>query len=259
MKEVDLYDLNKVLVMRVLAPTEPQWDVAHPILRWEGRIFIDVACTGHFHEVIVRDAVAMTGGAGWQPRASNTTWKPAEHEGECMGTPSETRHWCNHPAHWQPIESDDKRMRPDIAADLEREREVAVKELAGAAEAQLRPDQIKTHCGVAETLHGTAYGEHDATLPSGMQKDYVVLTAEERAKGFVEPVRRTYFHEKCKTTTTMGRELAETYARCPDFYSGTFCCTCGAHFPVGEKGEFVWDDGTNQKVGTRRAAKEAGC
>jgi hypothetical protein len=33
------------------------------------------------------------------------------------------------------------------------------------------------------------------------------------------------------------------------FYSGTFCCGCGTHFPVGETGEFVWD-GTNEKVGT---------
>lgn len=29
---------------------------------------------------------------------------------------------------------------------------------------------------------------------TGMQKDYVVLSAEERAKGFVRPVRRTYIH-----------------------------------------------------------------
>jgi hypothetical protein len=52
---------------------------------------------------------------------------------------------------------------------------------------------------------------------------------------------------RCGGTTTMGRALAETYARDPSFYSGTFCCTCGKHFPVGEDGEFVWDDGS--KVG----------
>ena len=46
----------------------------------------------------------------------------------------------------------------------------------------------------------------------------------------------------------MGQALAETYARNPYFYSGTFCCRCRAHFPVGEDGEFVWEDGT--KVGT---------
>jgi hypothetical protein len=131
---------------------------------------------------------------------------------------------------------------------------------------------------------------------TGMQKAYVVLSAEERAKGFVRPVRRTYVHVGCRpkyplrdlteaekrgpdvgyvkyeqypesespcvgrfwtdkqlksgcgTTTTMGQALAETYARDPKFYGATFCCNCGAHFPVGAGGEFEWEDGT--KVGT---------
>ncbi len=84
---------------------------------------------------------------------------------------------------------------------------------------------------------------------TGMQKGYVVLSDEERAKGFVRPVRRSYVHEKCGVKTTMGQALAETYARQPDFYSGTFCCGCSTHFPVGADGEFVWD-GTTEKVGT---------
>lgn len=83
---------------------------------------------------------------------------------------------------------------------------------------------------------------------TGMQKGYVVLSAEERAKGFVRPVRRSYVHEKCGGVTTMGQALAETYARQPNFYSGTFCCHCRAHFPVGEEGEFTWQ-GTAEKVG----------
>ena len=29
----------------------------------------------------------------------------------------------------------------------------------------------------------------------------------------------------------------------------TFCSTCGNHFTVGEKGEFIWAD-TNERVGT---------
>lgn len=66
-------------------------------------------------------------------------------------------------------------------------------------------------------------------------------------------VRVGYVHEACGGLTTMGLALAETYARQPDFYSGTFCVTCGSHFPVGEDGQFVWT-GTDQKVGTRRAA-----
>lgn len=111
--------------------------------------------------------------------------------------------------------------------------------------------KFPTAFGEGETLGGTPYGEHLETKPNGQQKDYVVLTAEERKKGFVEPVRDSYRHLKCGFVTRMGRELAETYAREPAFYSGTFCCRCHAHFPVGEDGEFVWD-GTSQKVGTRR-------
>ena len=84
---------------------------------------------------------------------------------------------------------------------------------------------------------------------AGQQRDYVVLAEEERAKGFVRPVRRSYKHLKCGGVTTMGQTLAETYARDPYFYSGTFCCHCGTHFPVGEDGEFVWA-GTDEKVGT---------
>lgn len=84
---------------------------------------------------------------------------------------------------------------------------------------------------------------------TGMQKGYVVLSDEERAKGFVRPVRDAYLHEKCGGVTTMGRALAETYARDPSFYGGTFCAICRTHFPVGAKGEFTWK-GTNEKVGT---------
>jgi hypothetical protein len=53
----------------------------------------------------------------------------------------------------------------------------------------------------------------------------------------------------CRTVTTMGHAIAETYAREPRFYGGTFCCGCGTHLPVGEHGEFVWEpDGS--RVGT---------
>lgn len=84
---------------------------------------------------------------------------------------------------------------------------------------------------------------------AGQQQDYVVLAEEERAKGFVRTVRHSYKHLKCGVVTTMGQTLAETYARDPYFYSGTFCCGCRAHFPVGEDGEFVWY-GTDERVGT---------
>jgi hypothetical protein len=148
----------------------------------------------------------------------------------------------------------------------------------------------------------------DSTIgPDGMQRNYLVLSDEERAKGFVRPVRRSYEHvgiagpkyqlrdldeseiasglntefakfepypplpdpkpmgysigkywsqrdldrvgKGCGTVTTMGNAIAETYARSPGFYSGTFCCGCGTHLPVGRDGEFVWD-GTDERVGT---------
>lgn len=91
--------------------------------------------------------------------------------------------------------------------------------------------------------------DHRELKDNGQQKGYVVLSAEERAKGFVRPVRHSYVHLKCGVVTTMGQSIAETYARDPAFYSGTFCVGCRAHFPVGEDGQFVWD-GTNDRVGT---------
>ena len=142
---------------------------------------------------------------------------------------------------------------------------------------------------------------------TGQHEAYWVLSDEERAKGFVRPVRDTYRHvgrrvcgklvsldvplpagkvawicmlephgseeecghlaqsasaselERvyatglfggCGTTTSMGRKLAETYARDFRFYSQTFCVTCRGRFPVGESGEFVWADLDGGKVGT---------
>lgn len=92
---------------------------------------------------------------------------------------------------------------------------------------------------------------------TGMQKSYVVLSAEERARGFVRPVRSAYVHAEalggCGAVTRMGPALAETYARDPSFYSGTFCCGCGKHFPVGaaaDGGQFLWDDAVGEAVGT---------
>jgi len=86
--------------------------------------------------------------------------------------------------------------------------------------------------------------DHRELLPSGQQRGYVVLSAEERSKGFVRAVRRTYRHKVCNTTTTMGIALAETYARDPEFYSGTFCCHCATHFPLDQ---FVWE-GTEESL-----------
>ena len=94
---------------------------------------------------------------------------------------------------------------------------------------------------------GEVTSDHREINPTtGMQKDYVVLTPEERAKGFVRPVRRSYKHETCGVVTTMGQDIAETYARDPSFYSGTFCTGCRTHLPLEE---FVWA-GTDELVGS---------
>ena len=93
------------------------------------------------------------------------------------------------------------------------------------------------------------YPQHrEIDRATGMQRDYVVLAEEERAKGFVRPLRFEYTHLKCGTNTRMRRTIAESYARDPAFYSGTFCVACNAHYPVGADGEFVWK-GTQEKVG----------
>jgi hypothetical protein len=78
---------------------------------------------------------------------------------------------------------------------------------------------------------------------------YLVLSDEERAKGFVRPVRRSYIHTVCGGLTSMAQGIAETYARDPGFYGSTYCVHCRMHRPVGEHGEFVWD-GTGEKVGS---------
>lgn len=81
---------------------------------------------------------------------------------------------------------------------------------------------------------------------NGQQKDYVVLCPEDREKGYVRPLRFTYIHKTCMTTTKMGQAIAETYARDPSFYGSTFCVCCKHHFPLDQ---FFWE-GTNEQVGS---------
>lgn len=73
--------------------------------------------------------------------------------------------------------------------------------------------------------------------PAPQAAVYIVLSEEERAKGFVRPFRDAYRHDTCRTVTTMGRALSETYARDPKFYGGTYCVKCRMHRPVAE---FRW-------------------
>jgi len=75
---------------------------------------------------------------------------------------------------------------------------------------------------------------------TGQNTAYLILSEEERKKGFVKPVRCSYRHSVCNTVTTMSRELAETYARDPYFYGATYCVHCSKHRPLSE---FLWEDG----------------
>ena len=78
----------------------------------------------------------------------------------------------------------------------------------------------------------------------GQQEAYLVLSQEEIDKGFVRPVRNTYIHIACGTSTTMGTVLSETIARDPKFYGGTMCVSCKDHFPFKiSNGEpaFLWE------------------
>jgi hypothetical protein len=77
---------------------------------------------------------------------------------------------------------------------------------------------------------------------AGQNEVYLVLSEEERAKGFVRPVRKAYIHNTCGSITSMGQALSETYARDPQFYGATYCVNCAKHLPVAE---FIWEsDGT---------------
>jgi len=82
--------------------------------------------------------------------------------------------------------------------------------------------------------------DHKELKENGQQKGYVVICPEDRAKGFIRPLRKSYIHKKCGGVTTIALSIAETYARNPKFYSGTFCTTCNNHFPLDQ---FIWEDG----------------
>ena len=75
------------------------------------------------------------------------------------------------------------------------------------------------------------------TEPVPQNEVYLVLPEEDRKRGFTRPYRTTYRHTVCGYSTTMGRLLAETHARDPQFYDSTYCVHCRAHRPVDE---FVW-------------------
>lgn len=80
-------------------------------------------------------------------------------------------------------------------------------------------------------------GHGSNTEPVPQNEVYLVLSEEERAKGWVRPYRDAYRHDTCGGVTTMGRALSETYARDPSFHGATYCVRCQKHRPVSE---FTW-------------------
>jgi len=87
-------------------------------------------------------------------------------------------------------------------------------------------------------------GRGSDETPRPQNEVYLVLSETERAKGYLRPVRGSYRHETCGTTTTMGAAIAETYARDPWHYGSTYCVECQKHRPltefrwIGQRGEF---------------------
>jgi hypothetical protein len=84
-------------------------------------------------------------------------------------------------------------------------------------------------------------GHGTDTEPVPQHEMYLVLSEQERAEGYVRPVRRSYVHRTCGAKTTMGEAIAATYARNPHFYGATYCVRCSMHLPVAQ---FDWADGS---------------
>jgi hypothetical protein len=98
--------------------------------------------------------------------------------------------------------------------------------------------------------------------PVAQNAAYLVLSEEDRKRGFLLPIRAQYKHLKCGTVTRMSAPIAETYARDPWFYGSTYCVGCQMHRPLEEftwepDGTTMtptkWDDATLQFVAARRA------
>lgn len=167
-------------------------------------------------------------------------------DNECMsrGAVRKILHaWVDHTVD-NAIFEDETDVKGLAVAVLE-ELEADIKEPTQAVEG---PEVKRSHRLPTLTDGSPVTEDHREINPAtGQQKAYVVLSVEERAKGFVRSVRTSYVHKTCGAVTTMGTSLAETYARDPKFYGGTFCCACRAHFIVAQ---FHWDGFPSENVGS---------
>lgn len=108
--------------------------------------------------------------------------------------------------------------------------------------------------GITTDPDDPALGHGTNETPVAMNEKYLVLSEEERKRGFERPLRQSYVHTVCGQTTSMGFAIAETYARKPDFYGATYCVTCGMHRRVGAEGEFVWVEKNGKVAGNKVGA-----
>lgn len=108
---------------------------------------------------------------------------------------------------------------------------------------------------------GLKRGNDETPVPQ--QAVYLVLSDAELAKGYVKPLRDTYRHTACGHETRMPAKTAETYARDPWFYGGTYCVHCAMHRDLSEfewlDGEAMsprqWPDAEIERIAKLRAAK----
>lgn len=63
---------------------------------------------------------------------------------------------------------------------------------------------------------------------------------------FVQPIRYTYIHLRCKSVTKISTKVAENFARDPKHYGAMYCAACKEHCRVDH---FIWED-TGQPVGS---------
>lgn len=92
--------------------------------------------------------------------------------------------------------------------------------------------------GVTDDRNDPRLGHGVDTEPIDQHEVYLVLSEEERKKGFTRPYRSSYTHTVCGVSTVMGEALSETYAVNPKFYSATYCMGCRKHLAVNE---FTWN------------------
>ncbi len=121
-------------------------------------------------------------------------------------------------------EVDDEQIQADRDAQVEQANRVK-------SENQSTTNRLTTDPTDERLTHGVN------DTPVDQAEVYLVLSEEERRKGFVRPVRYSYVHKVCGRETEMGQELSETYARDPKFYGSTYCVGCKMHKPVRE---FYW-------------------